>query len=129
MLFFFFLAQPADKRDADTLETEGDTSDNVVEYGPGPKDDDLPAGNDEGTFTPSSTFATSIRKHLTTPFTSYFFFSTQTRGMQVPGKQAAIPLFVLARMVLDVTVRTNRRRMRMVRLPQAALCHSVSPNN
>ena len=68
-------------------------------------------------------------KHLTTPFTSYFFFSTQTRGMQVPGKQAGIPLFVLARMVLDVTVRTNRRRMRMVRLPQAALCHSVSPNN
>lgn len=71
-LLFFFLAQPRDNRHADTLETEGATSDNVVEDGPGPKDDDVAAGNEEGTSTPSSTFTTSIRE--TPDHTVYFFF-------------------------------------------------------
>ena len=73
-LLFFFLAQPRDNRHADTLETEGATSDNVVEDGPGPKDDDVAAGNEEGTSTPAPLLPHPFGKHLTTLFTSFFFF-------------------------------------------------------
>jgi hypothetical protein len=126
---FFFLPQPADNRDADTKETEADSSDTGVEDGPGPKDDDVAAGNDEGTSTPSSTFATSIRQ--TPDHTAYFFFFflPLTLVMQAPGKQAPIPLFVLAMMVLDLRARACRRGVMRARLPQAPLCHSDSPNN